>query len=181
MPVLGTSTLIREQLYSTGTNASLASKTGTTYVTIPLGGSNYTGDRKTGNANLCTFEKQNSNSYLLVDITFPAYLATGAQGTGVRMHHSTDDTTYYTDALDNGPAHRWGMFGYGGNTAYICRMMWDSRQLDLQRSSGITAHTGTWYFYFQTANWNTTDILFFLQYNASYPKYGTISVREYLA
>jgi hypothetical protein len=180
MSVLGTNTLIREQLYSTGTNASLAAKTGTNYVTIPLNGTNHTGDRKTG-FDICTFTKQSNNSYLLVDITFPAYLASGGAGTGVRMHHSTDDSTYYTDAHDDGPAHRWGMFGYGGNTSYTCRMMWDSRQLDFQRSSGITAHTGTWYFYFQTANWNATDTLYFLQYSASYPKYGTISVREYLA
>ena len=181
MPVLGTNTLIREQLYSTGTDASLAGKTGTNWVTIPLGGTNYTGDRLSSNANIIEFQKQSNNSYLLVSITFAAYLATGGNGTGVRMHHSTDNSTYYIDALDSGPAHRWGMFGYGGNTAYICRMMWDSRQLDLQRSSGITAHTGTWYFYFQTANWNTTDTLYFLQYSPSYPKYGTISVREYLA
>lgn len=180
MSVLGSGTLIREQLYGTGTSATL-NTTSSTYTTIPLSGTNFTGDRHASNNNIIKFSKQSSNSYLLISITFPSYLATGASGIGIRCAFSTDDTTYYNDALDNGPADGWGMSGYGGGTAYINRMMWDSRQFDLQRSSGITAHTGDFWCYFQARTWNGTDQMFMLQYNATYPKYGSMSIREYLA
>jgi len=180
MSVLGSGTLIREQLYGTGTSI-VQSMNSQTYTTIPINGTNFTGDRHATNNNIIKFSKQSSNSYLMISITFPCYLATGGSGIGIRCAFSTDDTTYYNDALDNGPAHGWSMMGYGGGTGYICRMMWDSRQFDLQRSSGITAHTGDFWCYFQTKTWVSTDSLFMLGYSVTYPKYGSMSIREYLA
>lgn len=180
MSVLGSGTLIREQLYGTGTGVTLTTNT-TTWSTIPLNGTNFSGNRHASNNNIIKFSKQSSNSYLLISITFPVYLAVSTNGIGVRCVFSTDNSTYYNDALDNGPAHRWGSMGYGGGTAYICRHMWDSRQFDLQRSSGITAHTGDFWCYFQAATWNGTDTMYMLGYSATYPKYGSMSIREYLA
>ena len=54
MSVLGSGTLIREQLYGTGTSATL-NTTSSTYTTIPLSGTNFTGDRHASNNNIIKF------------------------------------------------------------------------------------------------------------------------------
>ena len=111
---------------------------------------------------------------------FPGYITPGSSGNGVRCQWSLDNSTYYIDALADGPNHRWGLMGYGGNAARITKLMWDSRQFDLQHSTNTTAHTGNWYCYFQRANW-TTDTTYWITYAVGHLKYGTISIKEYLA
>jgi hypothetical protein len=179
MPILGTNTLIRQQHYTTGYGTAQSSTT-TSYINLNISQTNYTGTRKAGSANVCTFEKQNSNSHLLISCTFPWYIANGNAGFGIRLVYSLDDTTYTVDAVTNGPADRWSMAGYGGNTAYTARFQWDSEELDTYRSTNVQGHTGTFYFYFQWANWNSSDTSYPLTYSVDYPKYGTIVCKEYL-
>jgi len=187
MPILGTNTLIRQQHYNTGYGTAQSSTT-TSYQTLSISQTNYTGARKlTGSptsADVCTFEKQNSNSHLLISCTFPWYITPGNAGFGLRLRYSLDGdaafSAYTIDALDNGPADRWGMAGYGGNTAYIARFLWNSEELDTYRSTDVQGHTGTFYFFIQWANWVATDFSYPLTYNASYYKYGTIVCKEYL-
>lgn len=180
MPILGTNSLIRQQHYTTGYGTVQASTT-TTFTTLNISQSNYTGTRKVGSADVCTFEKQNSNSHLLISCTFPWYITPGGAGFGIRLVYSLDDSTYYNDAIDVGPADRWGMGGYGGNTAYTARFQWNSEALDTYRSTNIQGHTGTFYFYFQWRNWQVSDTSYPLTYTAStYDKYGTILCKEYL-
>lgn len=179
MPILGTNTLIRQQNYTTGYGTAQSSTT-TSYTTLIINQTNYTGARKVDNANVCTFEKQNSNSHLLISCTFPWYITPGDSGFGIRLLYSLDGISYTVDAVDNGPADRWGMAGYGGSTAYTARFQWNSEEFDTYRGTDVQGHTGTFYFYFQWANWNSVDTSFPLTYSAAYYKYGTIVCKEYL-
>jgi hypothetical protein len=187
MPVLGTNSLIRQQHYTTGYGTAQASTT-TSYQTLSISHSNYTGTRKlTGSptsADVCTFEKQNPNSHLLISCIFPWFITPGGAGFGLRLLYSLDGaaafSSYTVDAVNDGPADRWGMAGYGGNTAYTARFQWDSEGLDKFRSTDIQAHTGTFYFYIQWANWSAADTSFPLTYSTDFPKYGTIICKEYL-
>jgi hypothetical protein len=94
------------------------------------------------------------------------------------MMISKDNSTYYADMLDDGPADQWGALGLGGNTAIITRYEWNTAMIDAARSSGFNAHTGTVYFYFQWWIW-VTDTFYPLHYSsATYPKYGTVQCYE---
>jgi len=179
MAILGSGTLIREELYCTGQPAAQTS-TSTSWTTFNINGTNYNGARASSSTNVLQFEKQSSNSYIILSASFPGYITPGSSGNGVRCQWSLDNSTYYIDALADGPNHRWGLMGYGGNAARITKLMWDSRQFDLQHGTNTTAHTGNWYCYFQRANW-TTDTTYWITYAVGHLKYGTISIREYLA
>jgi len=179
MAILGSSNLIREELYCTGQpGASVSSST--SWFTFNINGTNYNGARATSSTNVLQFEKQSSNSYIIMSASFPGYITPGSSGNGIRCQWSLDNSTYYIDALAEGPNHGWGLMGYGGNAARITKVMWDSRQFDLQHSTNTTAHTGNWYVYFQRRNW-TTDTTYWITYAAGHLKYGTISIKEYLA
>jgi len=179
MAILGSSNLIREELYCTGQpGASVSSST--SWFTFNINGTNYNGARATSSTNVLQFEKQSSNSYIILSACFPGYITPGSSGNGVRCQWSLDNSTYYIDALAEGPNHGWGLMGYGGNAARITKVMWDSRQFDLQHSTNTTAHTGNWYVYFQRRNW-TTDTTYWITYASGHLKYGTISIKEYLA
>jgi hypothetical protein len=178
MPVIGQNNIIRVQTYSTGYN-TFQSSSAQVWTTLSIGQTNYTGSRLPGNTNLCTFEKQHNNSHLKIVANFPGYLANGNVGYGYRMVISKDNSTYYNDVIDNGPAERWGAMGYGGNTAGIWRFEWDTEAIDASRSSGFLTHTGTTYFYFQFYVWTSADIYYPLSYvNTSFPKYGTMQCYE---
>ena len=179
MAILGSSNLIREELYCTGQPAANVSSS-TSWATFNINGTNYNGPRASSSTNVLQFEKQSSNSYIIISACFPGYITPGSSGNGVRCQWSLDNNTYYIDALTEGPNHGWGLMGYGGNAARITKLMWDSRQFDLQHSTNTTAHTGNWYMYFQRRNW-TTDTTYWITYAVGHLKYGTISIKEYLA
>lgn len=178
MAVLGTNNLVKVQTYSTGYNEFQSTTGGSSWITLNTDQTNYTGTRNSGDAHIMEFTKLFNTSDLKIVVNIPAYLATGGSGIGIRLQISKDNSTYYADALDNGPAHAWGAFGYGGNTVGIIRFEWNTEFIDAVRSSGIYSHTGTVYWYVEYRVWST-DTFYPLSYSSTaYPKYGTMQVYE---
>ena len=180
MAVIGDGNLIKVQTYGTGSGTPSTGTAGasTAWTTWDTDQTNYTGTRNTSNSLIMEFTKLHSTSDLKIVCNFPCYLATGAHGVGIRMMISKDNSTYYADMLDDGPADQWGALGLGGNTVMITRYEWNTAMIDAARSSGFNAHTGTVYFYFQWWIW-TTDTFFPLHYyDANYPKYGSVQCYE---
>jgi len=177
MPVLGQNNIIKVQTYGSGIN-TFQSSSSQAWFTVNLNQTNYTGDRAT-NANICRFNKIHNNSHLRIVANLPGYIANGGAGIGWRIEISKDNSTYYLDALDNGPAHTWGAMGYGGNTANIVRFEWDTELIDATRTSGFQSHTGYVYFYFKFYVWSSGDTFYPLSYvNTTFPKYGSIQCYE---
>lgn len=180
MPVIGQNNIIKVQTYGSGIN-TIQSSSSQAWFTVNLNQTNYTGDRLPANANICRFEKIHNNSQLKIVANLPGYIATGGAGVGWRMEISIDGSTYHLDALDNGPAHAWGAMGYGGHTANIVRMEWDTELIQATRSVSFDSHTGYVYFYFKFYVWSSGDTFYPLTYFSTlYPKYGSIQCYEVL-
>lgn len=179
MAVLGNSNLIKVQTYGSGSGSPSSGITGNSWNFYDVSQTNMTGDRSSSSDDVFTFTKISNTSDLKIVANIPGYLATGAAGIGIRLQISKDNSTWYVDALDNGPADGWGASGYGGNNANIVRFEWNTELIDAVRSSGIYSHTGLTYFYIQHRNWNTTDTYYPLGYvNANYPKYASFQCYE---
>ena len=179
MAVLGNSNLIKVQTYGSGSGVPSSGTTSTSWAAYDVDQTNYTGDRLSGNNHVFQFTKISNTSDLKIVANIPGYLATGGAGIGIRLQISKDNSTWYVDAMDNGPAHGWGATGYGGANANIVRMVWNTELIDAVRSSGIYSHTGATYFYIQHKNWSSSDTYFPLHYSsATYPKYASFQCYE---
>ena len=180
MPVIYSGAPIGSASWSTGDETAVAESNTTSWTTLDINRDDETGSFSAADSNICTYSKQHNSSHLLITWWIPVYLATGGSGNGFRLHISTDNSTYTTDAMDNGPAHAWGAHGYGGNAAGVWCFTWDTKIIDTYRSTSFESHTGTTYFYFQWRNWSSVDTTYPTTYDVNnYPKYGTIELLEY--
>jgi hypothetical protein len=167
------------QHYNTGYGTSArTSSTSTSWYALNIGGTGLTGTRASGNNNILTFNKQFSGSHLLIDVAFPLYITPGNSGVGLRCQISTDGSNYnLVDILTEGPAHGWGAAGYGGSTAAIINFQWYTKD-NSSISSNILNKTGEVRLFFQGRSWLSADTAFWIDYDDSYPKFGSINIYE---
>jgi hypothetical protein len=179
MPVIYPGAPIGSSSWSTGDLPEVAASNSTSWTTLDINRDDETGSFSAADSNICTYTKQHNSSHLLISWWIPLYIGNGGSGNGFRLHISKDNSTYYTDAIDNGPADGWGAHGYGGNASGVWCFTWDTKIIDTYRTSGFEAHTGTVYFYWQWRNWGASDTTYPITYSTSYNKYGTIELLEY--
>jgi hypothetical protein len=171
--------MVSFQHYNTGYGASArTTTTANSWYTINIGGTNLTGTRASGNNNIITFNKQYTNSHLLINIFFPIYITPGDSGVGIRCQLSVDGTNYsLVDIIDSGPANGWGAAGYGGNTSTIVNYSWSTKD-KTSIANSVLNKTGEVRLYFQGFNWTTADTAFWIDYDPTYPKFGSINIFE---
>jgi hypothetical protein len=181
MTVAPSGMVIRSGFYDTGYGSGARTvTTSATYSTANINGTGQVLHNLTKqSANVLAYTKVSSNSHLNISVSFPFYINAGAAGFGIRGMLSTNDgAQYYTmSELNEGPANGWGAGGYGGNTSGVFNYNWNTR-MNTSQASTILAKTGTIRFYFDVKIWTNTDTLYFIDYNNSYAKKGTIIVQE---
>lgn len=167
------------QHYNTGYGTSArTTSTSTSWYALNIGGTGLTGTRAYENNNILTFNKQFSGSHLLIHVAFPVYITPGGSGVGLRCQISTDGSNYnLVDILTEGPANGWGAAGYGGSTAAIINFQWYTKD-NSSISSNILNKTGEVRLFFQGRSWNSADTAFWIDYDNSYPKFGSINIYE---
>ena len=174
---------VKIQHYNSGYGSGARkSKSTQTWETLNIGGTNLSGPRKSDDNNVLSFTKNYNNSNLQINLSIPVYISPGGSGVGIRCKISTDLGSSYSivDILDGGPAHGWGAFGYGGNTSGIINFTWNT--LDKSSiASTIKSYTGDVYVFFEVYVWNSSDTAYFIDYDATYPKYGTFQIMEIMA
>jgi hypothetical protein len=173
--------IVRYQHYSTGYGSgSRTTTTSGTYSGLNISGTGYTGPRLSTNANIISFPKSRTGTDLLIEIAFPVYLATSVNsGAGIRCQIGLNTVTYnILDITPEGPGHGWGAFGYGGNAADILTFTWSTKD-NTALASAVRNFTGDVYFWWQGRSW-AGDTVFYIDYDATYPKYGSINVYEVL-
>ena len=172
--------VIRSGFYDAGVGAAArTATTSSTFTTLNINGTGQVG-HNIGKISddLLSYTKVSSNSHLQITISLPFYLSNGATGWGIRGLLSTNDgSNYYTiSGLTDGPAHKWGAGGYGGNTSGVFNYTWNTR-MNSSQASTILAKTGTIRFYFEVCTWSSTDELTAGFYTA-YDKKTSITVQE---
>jgi len=180
MTVAPSGMVIRSGFYDTGTGTGARTvTTSTSFTTLNINGTGQVG-HNIGKASddVVTYTKVSSNSHLNISVSFPFYLSSGSGGFGVRGLLSTNDgSNYYAmSGLTDGPAHKWGAGGYGGNTSGVFNYTWNTR-MNSSQASTILAKTGTIRFYFEVSIWDTSDSLTMIDY-PGYVKKGSIVVQE---
>ena len=177
-------TIIKRGSYNTGSGSNARTTiSATTWTTINVNG--------TGQAGLgigkfsddgLTFEKISNKSHLEITINFPVYVS-GTSGGGIRCQASYDNGSNYTilGNLSEGPFHGWGAApGHGTAGAGGIFYTWSTYDNASERLNWL-GHTGTVRFYFQGKAWDTNQLVYYIDYNATYPKEGTIQVSEIIA
>ena len=131
-----------------------------------------------------TYNKVSNNSHLNITVCFPWYLNPSLAGFGVRTQFSIDSgSNYYTlSGLADGVADMWGAGGYGGDSTSnastgVFTYTYNTR-MNTSRASSILSHTGECRLYFEVCIWNNNDQLYFIDYDATFPKTGTITIQE---
>ena len=129
-------------------------------------------------SNVITFNKKYNNSQILITANFPTYNDPGGTGHGVRLqYYRTGQSAAIVDIINSGPAHGWGWHGYGGSHAGMNNFTWNTYDKSSVRSD-LLNYTGDVNFYIEVKVWNTSDTVYFNDYNDSYPKYGTFQFLE---
>jgi len=126
------------------------------------------------------FNKISNSSHLIISLNFPTYNAGGNNAHGIRCHMETtqgSNTFNILDILDEGPAHGWGWHGYGGVSSAMNNFTWCTYDNSSYRAT-IKTTTGNMKFFFRVRNWTSSDTIYYNDYDASYPKYGTVQVYE---
>lgn len=184
----GAGAIVQTQGYTSGYGAGARLfTTASSWTTVPLNGTSLDGPRDiiTPNNNVFRFEKLRSDTQLRIHIAgLPWYMAAGTAGFGIRIKYYAGTGSIASGAnynvlekVSEGIANGWGFGGYGGNAGVA------NYTIDTAHSSApsfFTARTGAQYFYFEVYCWSGTN-LYFLDYDASYPKYGSWIVEEYIA
>jgi hypothetical protein len=184
----GAGAIVQTQGYTSGYGAGARLfTTSVSWTTVPIGGGSYDGPRDiiTPNTNVFRFEKLRSDTQLRIHVVgFPWYMSAGTAGFGIRTKYyagagSIASGTNYNvlEKVSEGIANGWGFGGYGGNAGVA------NYAIDTAHSSApsfFTARTGAQYFYFEVYCWTGTS-LYFMDYDATYPKYGSWIVEEYIA
>lgn len=129
-----------------------------------------------------TFNKISSSSHLEISCFFPVYSAGGTAGGGLRLQASHDGGSNFhiLGNLTNGPGDGWGLMGYGGNDAEVISFTWNTSDNITHRNTW-KAKTGECRFYFEVYAWASTTAIYLIDYNASYPKWGKVIVREIIS
>ena len=172
--------VIRSGFYDAGLGVGARTvTTSSTFTTLNVNGTGQVGHNigKFSDDGL-TYTKVSSNSHLNFTISLPFYLSNGSTGWGLRGLLSTDNGGNYSpiSGLADGPAHKWGAGGYGGNTSGVFNYTWNTRMNSAQAST-ILAKTGTIRFYFEVCCWSSADTLTAGHY-PSYDKKTSITVQE---
>jgi hypothetical protein len=137
------------------------------------------------NVNIRHFDKLRGDTHLRIQGAFPIYITPGNTGVGfrTRMLLSNNPALYMSDVnyftvgiLETGMAERWGAAGYGGVTAAIINLLFDTRF----GNSAVMTFSGRLHFYFQGINWASTETAFWIDYSNDYPKYAVWTVEEYI-
>jgi hypothetical protein len=183
----GAGAIVQTQGYTSGYGSGARTITSAvSWGTVSIGGTSRDGPRDiiTPNNDVFRFEKLRNDTQLRIRVAFPWYMNAGTAGFGLRIQYYagsgsiSSGTNYNTlEKLSEGVAYGWGFGGYGGN-AGVANWMVDTAHSSAP--SFFTARTGAQYFYFQVFCWAGTSI-YMIDYDASYPKYGSWVVEEYIA
>jgi hypothetical protein len=172
--------VVRIQNYNTGFGSGARTTTASTsFIPINMGGDLQSGTRQSGNLNRLLFNKRQTGTDLIIKASFPVYITgTGDSGGGIRLQYSTNGSSFsLVDALTSGPADGWGAWGYGNDHAGIVNYTWVT-SANSSIVNTVRNHTGNLFFYFEIRNWSGSDTSFFIDYDSTYPKYGTIQILE---
>ena len=178
-------TIIKRGSYNTGHGVEARTVTASTsWSVVNVNGTDQTGFNigKFSNDGL-TFEKISPKSHLEITINFPVYVAGTSGGCGIRCQASYDNGGNYTvlGHLSEGPFHGWGAApGHGTVGAGGIFYTWSTYDNASVRSNWL-GHTGTVRFYFEGKAWDTSSTIYYIDYDNSYPKEGTIQVSEIIA
>ena len=155
--------------------------------TVPISGTSLDGPRDaiTPNNTVFRFDKLRSDTQLRIRVnSFPWYMNAGTAGFGLRTQYYAgsgainEGGNYNTlEKLTFGIANGWGFGGYGGNAGTAT---WTTDTAHSSAPSFFTSRTGAQYFYFQIYTWSGTNI-YIIDYDNTYPKYGSWVVEEYIA
>ena len=177
-------TQVKYGSYYTGYGAGArTTTTSTSWTVININGTNQHGENigKFSDDGL-TFNKISSSSHLEISIFFPVYTAGGTNGGGIRIQASHDSGSSFHNLsnLTNGPFDGWGAFGYGGNDAEALSYTWNTSDNPTHRSTW-KAKTGECRIYWEMKMWATSTTGYMIDYNASYPKVGKVTIREIIS
>ena len=129
-------------------------------------------------SNVITFNKKYNNSQILITANFPTYNDTGGSGHGIRLqYYRTGQSAAIVDISNAGPANGWGWHGYGGATSAMNNFTWNTYDKSSVRSD-LQTYTGDVHFYIEVKVWSTGDTVYFVDYDNTYPKYGTFQFAE---
>ena len=126
-----------------------------------------------------TFEKISNKSHLEITINFPVYVG-GTSGGGMRCKASYDGGSNYSTLgnLQHGYGHGWGATSAHGTTgAGTLNYTWSTFDNSSVRSNWL-GYTGSVRFYFEGKAWATNSTVYYIDYDNSYPKEGTVQVSE---
>ena len=173
-------TIIKRGSHNTGYGANArTTTTSTSWTTVNINGTAQAGMNIGKHSDdVITFSKISNKSHLEIAVNFPFYVTPGATGFGVRCQasHNSGSSYHILGNLANGPAHTWGSGGYGGNDTGIYNYTWSTYDKITERSAWL-AKTGEVRFYFEMRT-HSTDTIYLVDYNDSYPKEGTIQISE---
>ena len=170
--------IVKVATYNTGYGSGArTTSSSSSWTTIAINGTNKNAVNCTNSFNVITFNKS-ANSNLLITINFPAYISPGGSGFGVRCQARVSGGSYsLVDILTNGPAHGWGFHGYGGSHSSMNNFTWSTSETD--GTTGINSHSGDVEIYFELYVWSGgSDTCYMIDYDPSYPKYGTVQILE---
>ena len=171
--------------YTTGYGAGARNtNTSTSFITLNING---TGQIATNTTkpydDVIGIPKMSASSHLEITFCWPFYISgTGDSGVGIRCQGYSSDTsinggsTVLVDLLPNGYAHGWGASGYGDlqyGQASTNSFTWTTRNNN-NYTSAWKSYVGEARFYWEVKNWNSGDTSYWIDYDASYPKYGHI-------
>lgn len=179
-----TGTQVKYGSYYTGYGSGARTvTTSQTWTVVNVNGTNQHGENigKFSDDGL-TFDKVSDQSHLEISITFPVYTAGGTAGGGLRCKASHDGGSNFhmLGNLTDGPAHGWGIMGYGGDDAEVVAFTWNTADNDTHRNTW-KAKTGSIRFFFEVYAWASTSSIHLIDYSVSYPKWGKVIVREIIS
>jgi hypothetical protein len=172
--------------YGSGARTTVAGAS-TSWTSLSLNGTGRDSYSPPENVNIRYFDKVRSDTHLRLKTALPIYVNGGAAGAGFKIQMVLSNTTaiyndganYFTVGnLSTGQADRWGAAGYGGNWAGIVNAYYDTQHST--NSSNVLSYTGRLHFYFMVWTWAAGDTVYWLDYDNTYPKYGTWTVEEYV-
>lgn len=166
--------------YGSGARLTITSANG--WTALNLGGTGLIGNRVSAAGtpnNVLSFTKVSNNSHLLISVNIPAYVYTGNAGAGIRCMgtlNTSDNNSYATLDLSDGPAAGWGALGYGGNTSGIINYTFSTQTSSI--ASSYLTHTGETGFYFDVRVWHGNDTGYFIDYDNTYAKMASFVIEE---
>lgn len=165
-----------------GSGARLTITSANSWTALNLGGTGLIGNRVSAAGtpnNVLSFTKVSNNSHLLISVNIPAFVSGGASGVGIRCIgtlNTSDNNSYATLDLTDGPANSWGALGYGGSTSGIINYTFSTQTSSI--ASSYLTHTGETGFYFDVRVFNANDTVYFIDYDNTYAKMASFVIEE---